>query len=183
LINVLLTIGTAVLFGLMVITPDRLKSFGARRRSIVTALVSMGLCSFFLPLIAINPPVLGRDHWSAFTILSQLHAGALRVYGDGSVWMSPPVVYLVATYAILSAVLLALMIHPSPMLVGGLAASVPIFSVVSQWGSPYDELRAGLRSLFYGDGSGLVDIVPYVSVHMIITIGVLTTIYFGALDE
>jgi hypothetical protein len=184
MINLLLSVGTLLLFALMWFTPDRLKALGVRRRSIAAAITLLGLCSLFIPLIVTSPPVFGHGRWSPLGILLQAHAGTLGVSDTGGpIWTNPSALYLAAPYVLLSATLLALAMYPSPKLVAGLAASVPIFSVVAQWGSPYEELSTSLKSLFYGEGTGLVDIASYATVQMIVSIGVLVTIYLGTLDD
>ncbi|WP_035356860.1 hypothetical protein [Edaphobacter aggregans] len=184
MINLLLTVGVFLFLVLTWFTPDRLKAFGKRRRSFAIGLVVIGLCSIFVPLIVADPAVLGRTHLSPFDILSQLHAGTLGFRdGVGPAWMNPAVVYLTATYLLLSAALLALLVYPSPKLVVGLAASVSLFPELRNWSSPYDELSGSLKSLFYGSGAGLVDLTSYATLLLFVVIGVLATSYLETLDD
>jgi peptidoglycan/LPS O-acetylase OafA/YrhL len=182
-IYLLLTVGAFLLLFLMGLAPNRLKAFGERRRRIAMGIVVLGLCSFFVPLIGTDPAVLGRVRWSPLDVLLQLHAGTLSIpAGTGPIWMNPVVAYLSAAYLLLFATLLALAVNASPKLVVGFAASVPLFSVVTNWGSPFDELTSSLASLFYRSGSGHVDFSSYATVQLVIAMGLLATLYLENLD-
>lgn len=55
-----------------------MKSIGISGRSLALVVIALGLLSFFLPLITVEPPVLEATHWSAFDIVRQMYLGHLH---------------------------------------------------------------------------------------------------------
>jgi len=53
------------------------RPLGRPRRVLALVVIGMGLVTFFIPLIAINPPVLETTHWSAFRTVSRMYEGRL----------------------------------------------------------------------------------------------------------
>lgn len=54
-------------------------SLGRRRRQLGFLVIVMGFCTFFVHLVTIDPPVLGRTHWSALDIASGIYQRRLPV--------------------------------------------------------------------------------------------------------
>jgi hypothetical protein len=59
--------------------PLQVKPLGGPRKRFAFALIIVGLMTFFLPIVTLDPPLLNRAHWSPFHILSAVYAGALPV--------------------------------------------------------------------------------------------------------
>jgi hypothetical protein len=53
------------------------KPLGRKRRGIAILFLALGLCSFFEPLIKVDPAVMNRTRWSPFTIARELYQGNL----------------------------------------------------------------------------------------------------------
>ncbi len=51
---------------------------GLRPRLRALLVIALGFLTFFLPLVTVDPPVLGTTHWSAFNIVCQMHEGNLH---------------------------------------------------------------------------------------------------------
>jgi hypothetical protein len=49
-----------------------MEPLGRLRKSISLAILSVGVISFFLPLVSITAPIIGRIQWSALNVVSQL---------------------------------------------------------------------------------------------------------------
>ena len=54
-------------------------ALGPTRRNLAWLVLVIGFCTFFVPLVAIDPPVLGRVQWSALDIASGIFRGELPV--------------------------------------------------------------------------------------------------------
>lgn len=52
---------------------------GRRRRQLASLVIAIGLYTFFVPLVTIDPPVLGRTQWSALNIASEIYRRKLPV--------------------------------------------------------------------------------------------------------
>lgn len=48
---------------------------GPRRKLLAIAVLGVGLLIFFVPLVATDPQVLGKAHWSMFDVVSNVYAG------------------------------------------------------------------------------------------------------------
>ena len=59
-------------------TPARWRPFGLHPRASALLVIALGLLTFFLPLITVDPPVLDTTHWSAFNIVLQMYRGNLH---------------------------------------------------------------------------------------------------------
>jgi hypothetical protein len=53
------------------------RPLGRRRRALALVVIGIGLVTFFIPLIAINPPVLETTRWSAFRTVYLMYEGRL----------------------------------------------------------------------------------------------------------
>jgi hypothetical protein len=52
---------------------------GARRRQLASLVIVVGFRTFFIPLVTIDPPVLGRTRWSALNIAAEIYRRNLPV--------------------------------------------------------------------------------------------------------
>ena len=83
------------------------KPLGRKRRRIAILFLALGLCSFFEPLIKVDPAVMNRTRWSPFTIVRELYQGNLA-HSISDVLFAPLEVgviyllFLVALIAVLS---------------------------------------------------------------------------------
>ncbi len=59
------------------------KPLGQLRRRLCAFLILLGACTFFLPIIILDSPVLERTAWSPFNIVSKLFEGELPALGGG----------------------------------------------------------------------------------------------------
>jgi hypothetical protein len=127
---------------------------GKRRRLIALIFVLIGLWTFFVPTISIDPAALGRKRWSPANIVWQLYAGTLPTHPvvSGTTWIIE--FYFAAVYLSLIAALLALVLFPSRKLFCGSVALSFINTLCVLKGNG---LCVYLESIFYGDGfnSGL----------------------------
>lgn len=57
------------------------KPLGRQRRRIGLALIVLGTWTFFIPIVVLDPPVMGRTTWSAFGIALKVYQGQLPVSG------------------------------------------------------------------------------------------------------
>jgi len=55
------------------------KPLGRERKRLAFFVIAIGLGTFFLPMVILNPPLLDRAQWSPFHIASAVNAGALPV--------------------------------------------------------------------------------------------------------
>src|SRR6266478_1405077 len=80
------------------------KPLGELRKRFCLLLISLGACTFFLPMLILDSPVLNRTEWSALAIVSKLFEGKLRVQG-GSFdlkLIAIAVIYLLMTFALMA---------------------------------------------------------------------------------
>jgi hypothetical protein len=61
-----------------------MRHIGNRRRIVAIILITMGVVSFFAPLIVTNPPVVNRVRWSLLDIAQGFHDGRLPRDADSS---------------------------------------------------------------------------------------------------
>ena len=59
----------------------KMKPLGERRRRFALLVIAMGIYTFFVPLIIVDPPVLNRTEWSALNIASTIYERKLPVPG------------------------------------------------------------------------------------------------------
>lgn len=59
----------------------QLRSLGKRTKQFASLLIALGLCSFFLPMVILDSPVLNRTEWSALNIASKVYDGKLPTPG------------------------------------------------------------------------------------------------------
>ena len=59
-------------------TPAQWRPFGLHPRASALLVTTLGLLTFFLPLITVDPPVMDTTHWSAFDIVRQMYRGNLH---------------------------------------------------------------------------------------------------------
>ena len=89
---------------------------GRRRRWMALIVSSIGLATFFSPLIRTDSPILGRTQWSPLQIVLELHKGTLPVKG----YLEPKSVFLTVDalfgcapmYAMLLVILAAALLLP-----------------------------------------------------------------------
>jgi len=51
--------------------------FGLTRKLLALIVIALGILTFFLPLVSVNPPVMSQTDWSAFDIVSFVSQGDL----------------------------------------------------------------------------------------------------------
>jgi hypothetical protein len=81
-----------------------MKPIGKKRRAAAIVVITMGLFSFFEPLIITRPPIMGKKEWSGLDIVHQLEKGRLRTSVDNLV--IPSIVfglpYILMLFALMS---------------------------------------------------------------------------------
>jgi len=80
------------------------KPLGELRKRFCFLLISLGVCTFFLPMIILDSPVLNRTEWSALNIASKVYEGKLPVPEgsfDGDL-IEMAVLYLLMPFALLA---------------------------------------------------------------------------------
>src|SRR5215469_16946145 len=55
------------------------KPLGRERKRLAFFVIAIGLGTFFLPMVILNPPLLNGAQWSPYRIASAVNAGALPV--------------------------------------------------------------------------------------------------------
>ncbi len=81
------------------------KPLGELRKRFCFLLISLGVCTFFLPMIILDSPVLNRTEWSALAIVSKVFEGKLPVPGSSFdlELIAMAVIYLLMPFALLAA--------------------------------------------------------------------------------
>jgi hypothetical protein len=84
-----------------------------RRRLLAVPLVALGLCTFVVPTITTDPPVLTRVRWSPLDILTQIHKGAVPTRSGDASGIDGVQFYFAASYLLLLFALLTITVLPS----------------------------------------------------------------------
>lgn len=98
---------------LLELLPDNMGFLDRRRRLLAVPLVALGLCSFVVPTITTDPPVLTRVRWSPLDILTQIHEGALPTHTGDELAIAGVEGYFVESYLLLLFALLTVTVLPS----------------------------------------------------------------------
>ncbi len=77
------------------------------RRVVAILVIAFGLYSFFLPMLVLKKPVLGRTEWTPFAMAEEVHNGRLPVDKH---WIELPAVEDAISYVLLLLALLAVII-------------------------------------------------------------------------
>jgi hypothetical protein len=125
---------------------------GARRRLLALLVSALGLLTFFVPLVSIDPPVAGRTYWSPFNVADEMYQGRLPKPTWCERCGEPIVSSVVALpldisidYLILVLALAALCFPESPGSLGGLA-----FTAAMGSGWAHKSRSTGFARTFYG---------------------------------
>jgi hypothetical protein len=79
----------------------RKKPLGKLRKRFCLLIILLGACTFLLPMIILDSPILNRTEWSPWNIASKLIAGELPVAGD-DVLISMAVTYVLMPFALVA---------------------------------------------------------------------------------
>jgi hypothetical protein len=127
-------------------------ALGPRRRTLALMVSMLGILTLFVPLVTVDPPVLGATHWSAFNIVWETYQGRLphpscERCGEPLVraFLALPVAVTVE-YLILTFIFFALCSSCSPRTVVGVA----LFGIciTTQW-VWHHTTRTEFRETFY----------------------------------
>jgi hypothetical protein len=128
-----------------------MKSLGKRRKRFALLLIAAGLCSFFVPLVRINPSVLGRSQWSALNIASEIHKHNLPVAG-GDIDIN--LIFLALVYALMAAALVILCFSSSATALKIISGMGVVLSFSRYWHSSFESTLFGFHmrgsSIKYG---------------------------------
>lgn len=58
-----------------------MKALGEERKLLALLVIAIGVCTFFLPMVSLKPPLLNRTEWSALNIVSHVYERKLPVPG------------------------------------------------------------------------------------------------------
>jgi hypothetical protein len=114
--------------------------------------IALGLATFFLPLVTVDPPVLNTTHWSPFDIVRQMYEGNLPApvcERCGEPWVRALASLPAPVTAIYLLMLAALLPLLSPYATNTLAA----ISIFGGMGSLYlwrDPIASDFERTFYG---------------------------------
>ena len=136
-------------------SPVRL--FGLSQRASALLVIAIGLLTFFLPLITVDPPVLDTTHWSAFDIVRQMYRGNLHAPPCERCGV-PLVRAFVALPAPVTAIYLMLVVALVPLLVPYAMNTVAAISGLGGIASLYLWRRGtawAFEDTFYGHWSDL----------------------------
>src|SRR5260221_12479027 len=86
------------------------KPFGELRKRFCLLLILLGACTFFLPIIILDSPVVNRTEWSPWNIVLKVFEGELPVPGAGFdlELISMAVIYVLMPFALMA------VYHPGP---------------------------------------------------------------------
>lgn len=93
---------------------------GPRRRTLATAILTVGLFSVFLPLIKLDIPVFNKTHWSPFNIAERVYEGDLPPNATGRDLTSIPIM-IPTLYVLQLVALFSLAISRSPVILKNIA--------------------------------------------------------------
>jgi hypothetical protein len=98
--------------------------------------IGLGLSTFFLPLVSVDPPVLDTIHWSAFDIVWQMYQG--RLHAPVCERCSEPAVRaFVALPFLVTAIYLLMMVALVPLLSPYAMNTLATISIIGGIGSMY----------------------------------------------
>jgi hypothetical protein len=98
----------------------KLASFGKERKRLAVWVIAIGITTFFLPMVVVDPPVLNRTEWSPLHIAAGVLTGKLPV-PHGS--LDPRLLGIALIYGLMIAFLAALLLRDSPK-------ALPIISII-----------------------------------------------------
>jgi hypothetical protein len=135
--------------------PPHLYPLGVHPRLSALLVITLGLLTFFIPLVTVDPPVLDKTHWSAFDMVRQmyqgnLHAPACERCGERVVRALVALPFLVSSiYALMIAALLPLSV---PYAMNTLAAisGIGVAGSLSLW---RNATAWAFEDTFYGRSS------------------------------
>jgi hypothetical protein len=140
-----------------------MKKLANAHRAGAVVLISIGLLSFFEPLITTKPPVMGRTQWSLLDLVRQLHHGGFHgnLLGDVVV----PSLSFGLPYLLMLLALASLCFFPSPKL---LAWSGVIGAIASALAFRFGDMD--LERLFYGKCCSMPGPVKHVKLASVLLI-------------
>jgi hypothetical protein len=112
-----------------------IKPLGKRRKQLAFLVIAIGVCTFFVPLTDIDPPVLGRTQWSALNIASQIYQQKLPV-PQGRFDPGLTEITLIYVFMMFALVALAFSLAPEVLRVIALFGTV-LSSLAKWWGSAF----------------------------------------------
>ena len=157
-----------------------MEPLGPRRRTLATAVLILGLFSFFLPLIKLDIPVLSKTQWSPFDIAEKMYEGELPPNTIGRDITSSVPLMIPTLYILQLGALFSVAISRSPVIL----KSIAVIGVCTSWLWRGD--RASFEELFYGTFSyrnfSLVRRVSF-GQHTLILLGVMGVLWFIAANS
>jgi hypothetical protein len=153
---------------------------GPRRRTLATAVLILGLFSFFLPLIKLDTPVLNKTRWSPFDIAEKVYEGDLPPNAMGRHITNSIPIMIPTLYVLLLVALFSLAISRSPVIL----KSIAVLGLCTSWLWRGD--RISFEGLFYGSFSyHNFSVVRRVSFgqHTLTLLGVMAMMWFIAAND
>jgi hypothetical protein len=81
-----------------------MKPLGKRRKWLALLVIAIGICTFFLPMVILDTPLLNRTEWSALNIVSKVYEHKLPVQGgrldEGLIEIA--LIYLLMPFALMA---------------------------------------------------------------------------------
>lgn len=132
-----------------------IKRLGPRRGLLSVVLAAVGSVTFFLPLIGTDPAAIGLTKWSFWGILRGIQSGTFPGLVDSSF-----VVTLGFLYAVLLIDLIGLLVSPifSVPKIQAIIALVGLGESCHAKFSYFGQKHWNLTTMFYGEGSGHVNL-------------------------
>jgi hypothetical protein len=150
---------------------------GPRRKAFAAAVVTIGLLSFFLPLIKVDVAVLNKTRWSAFDIAVKLRYGQLPPSAASRDLVGAIPIMIPALYFLQLVALFSLAVSRSPVILKNIA----FLGICSGWLWRTDQIA--FEELFYGTFSyqkfSLVRRVEF-GQHTLLLLGVMGLLWFIA---
>jgi hypothetical protein len=155
---------------------------GARPRLSALLVIALGLATFFLPLINVDPPVLNTIRWSAFDIVQQMYQGNLHApvcerCGE------PAVRALVALPFLVTAIYLLMVVALFPLVSPYAMNTLAVISALGGIGSLYLRRNATARDFertFYGHWSDVRHV--HYGLLQLALLGIMGTLFLIAIN-
>ena len=124
------------------------KPLGEERKRLACVLISLGICSSFLPIVILDPPVLNRTEWSALNVASKVYEGKLPVPGSS---FDLELIAIAMIYLLMPFALIALYRPGPPKALKVICGMGAILDVVFRRG-PYGMDTFGLGTGYFAPG-------------------------------
>ncbi len=108
----------------------RLVPLGKRRKRLALLVLALGIGTFFLPMVVVDPPILNRAEWSPLDIAAAVWSRKLPV-PHGS--FDPGLLEIALIYALMIASLAALFLPRSPKVLPIISIVGSLLSWLSRW--------------------------------------------------